>query len=294
MTTNGPKNRCRLARWLAMPVMMFCWLTVSAQEPALDSEVLRQAEMIFVGTVEKIGAAATADVPAADDTAVVMIERLVTPGEWSPLRSFEGRSVTVRLTDPGALSAGSVAVFYTRLWTLGEGLALIELAHESVGTADSPRNAAVADATARVTQNLRLDADRTLQARIERADIVVMGEVSAVRKLDAQPSNERPGRLSEHDPQWREAVIDVSEVIKGSGIDLPGQVAVQFSGSNDVMWASAPKFQVGQSGIFILMQEQVVAQSESPPAVEFTRTMTDSNDYLLPSEAQRVRTLLQR
>ncbi len=292
MTAHGTESPGPATLWAAIAALSLLAPTVSAQGPGPGSEILQQSDMIFVGTVRQLGAVATKDVPAADDTAVVMVDRIVTPGDWSPLRGFEGRSVTVRLGGRDRPAAGSSAMFYTRLWVLGQGLALIELAHEKLeaGAGD----AAVADAAARTRSYLRTEEDRNLKARMERAALIVSGEVSAVRKLDSAGGADMPRRLSEHDPQWREAVIEVRDVIKGPGGNAMSEVAVRFPGSIDVMWASAPKFQVGQEGIFILMAEEIVPQAEPRRDIGFTGAMTDPANYLSTAEEQRVRRLLGR
>ena len=61
--------------------------------------------------------------------------------------------------------------------------------------------------------------------------------------------------MSEHDPHWQEALVEVTEVVKG----LAGQrkVVVVFASSKDVLWYKAPKFQVGQHGLFTLHKQQV-------------------------------------
>ena len=292
MTAHSTDKRHRLALLVATFAMAFCLPPADAQDTALSSEVMRQAEMIFVGTIEKAGAVATDDVRAADDTAVVTVELMVTPGDWSPLRSFEGRAVTVRLRDPDLLPPGSAAIFYTRLWLVGKGLALIELAHSPVDFGETGRDAAISDAAARVNRILQFGADQALKTRIERADIVVMGEVSSVRKLRSGDGSDMPERLSEHDPQWREAVIEVREVMKGPDMDSTRQIAVRFPGSKDVMWAGAPKFEVGQEGIFILNVEDMLPAAEPARDVAVIGTIVDPANYLSTSEEDRLRALL--
>jgi len=65
--------------------------------------------------------------------------------------------------------------------------------------------------------------------------------------LLAQPTS-KP--VSEHDPKWREAVVEVDDVHKGA--HQKKQVVVRFPASKDVMWYHLPKFQPGQQGFFML------------------------------------------
>ena len=75
---------------------------------------------------------------------------------------------------------------------------------------------------------------------------------------DSTPGGKRAGSptgpITEHEPQWREAIIQVDEVLKGTHQEK--QVVVRFPGSTDVMWHGAPKFEPGQQGYFILHQAE--------------------------------------
>ena len=59
--------------------------------------------------------------------------------------------------------------------------------------------------------------------------------------------------VSEHDPQWSEATIQVSEVIKGDLRDKT--VTVIFPASRDVAWYLVPKLAAGQRGVWLLSRE---------------------------------------
>jgi hypothetical protein len=65
----------------------------------------------------------------------------------------------------------------------------------------------------------------------------------------AAGSSARPP-LSEHDPKWQEAVVEVNNVHKGK-YDKKS-VVLRFPSSKDRMWAKAPKFRPGQSGYFVM------------------------------------------
>ena len=180
---------------------------------------------------------------------------------------------------------GSRAVFYTRLWTLGRGLALIELAHERVGAGD----AALKDAVSVVERSLELRTERAMADRIAKAAIVVSGRVGAVREPESEEETEP--QLSEHDPQWREAVISVREVVKGFDADFSGEIVVRFAASIDVMWAGAPKFEVGQEGIFMLDAEWVRVEQPKGAAKKSTGTLVDPANFLPLEQLDRVRNL---
>ena len=86
-------------------------------------------------------------------------------------------------------------------------------------------------------------------SRFAAADVVVSGRVSEVR---AHPPRPTRGKLqlpiTEHEPQWREAVVQVTAVHKGRRV--PRSIRVRFSASTDVAWARAPKLHAGQHFFF--------------------------------------------
>src|SRR5437016_3300553 len=95
------------------------------------------------------------------------------------------------------------------------------------------------------------------------ADLIVSGRVTAVR-LPAAESQARATatagggtaeRISEHAPLWQEAVIQIDDVHKGQ--HAKKLVVVRFPASTDVRWRHAPKFQVGQEGVFLLHKKQL-------------------------------------
>ena len=115
-------------------------------------------------------------------------------------------------------------------------------------------------------------ADRELQTRVADADMVVEGQVSSVHLPQAEnfatmARAESVKPISEHDPKWREAVIDVQAVHKGK----PGtkQVVVRFPSSTDVLWHRAPKFHAGDRGLWLLHSPEA-AQLEGKEAMTAT------------------------
>src|SRR5205085_8051235 len=82
-------------------------------------------------------------------------------------------------------------------------------------------------------------------------NVVVVGKVigtTPVQVLD-------PATMTEHSPMWSEAIIQVTNIEKGS---LPSnEVVVLYPESRDVMWYRAPKFQAGQEGVWILRWQQI-------------------------------------
>jgi hypothetical protein len=99
---------------------------------------------------------------------------------------------------------------------------------------------------------------------VEKADLVVTGRVTSVRVADENPPPLSPARgfkaaanvpaqstrISEHDPLWCEATVDVAGNEK-EGV-AARQIVVRFPSSRDVRWYKVPKFTPGQEGVFLL------------------------------------------
>jgi hypothetical protein len=244
-----------------------------------------RAKFIFRGSVQKLGASNVTAAPANAKTIVVRIEEIIAAP--AVLSQFVGRDITVQFEVRPKLKAGQRAIFYTNGWLFGESIAVQALAAEPV----EERAAVASSASSDPVQNLKV---QNLQARIASADVVVAGKVSSVRlppEENAQaPSGavalagrraargeapqRRRGPITEHDPKWREAVIEVAKTEKGS----PGkkEVVVRFPSSNDVRWYKAPKFVPGQEGVFILHKTQKPARPAAARRLRATVTAAEA------------------
>jgi hypothetical protein len=229
--------------------------------PALTHEqLIRRARFVFEGTVQKDTGGEVPGLPGAR-AAVVRVDHIVQGPD--KLTAFEGREVTVILQKDERVQVGERAMFYTNGAYVGDTLAV-----ESIGHLALPAAAVGMRALARPAAVLHR---RDLQERLDSADMVVVGRVSSVRlpppepgmrALVAGPAGAGPRRpISEHDPDWREAVIDVDHVEMGG--TKRKQVVVHFPASDDVRWHKAPKFTPGQEGVFILHRTPPEA---GPPA----------------------------
>jgi len=250
-----------------------------------QSDFARRAKFIFRGSVQKLGASNVTAAPANAKTIVVRIEEIITGP--SVLTQFVGRDITVQFDVRQKLKAGQRAIFYTNGWLFGESIAVQALAAEPV----EERAAVSSSASSDPVQNLKL---QNLQARLASADVVVEGKVSSVRlppdkaakvsgkaaalagrraARGAEPVHKR-APVSEHDPKWREAVIEVAKTEKGSS--RSNEVVVRFPSSNDVRWYKAPKFVPGQEGVFILHKTQPPAAAKSAARVRGAVTAAEA------------------
>lgn len=249
--------------------------------------LVKQSDIIFVGTVTQVGAVAAPEVPASSRTVVVRVDNVL--DKPAAVSLVEGDSVTVETARPGSLKPGIQATFYTTGWIFGRGVAVREVGHEP---GRSP--VVVADQQEAVAR-ARLDVnDADLKAHVERAAMVVAGRVERVRPAEFAAAPSRPKRITEHDPQWQEAIIQVQDGIKGA--QAGEQVVVRFPGSRDVAWVAAPRFTVGQEGTFLLHKDSTTGSPNSMIAGRSVPAYTALHrvDVLSKQDATRVRALIRK
>jgi hypothetical protein len=215
----------------------------------IDKELMKQSSVIFIGTVTKLNAVSFSQVPSSDKNAVVRVENLLEKPAAISIKN--GQEVTIQLKDPSTLHEGTKATFYAVGWILGEGVALLEVGHTSLPALASIQMEAQAgkrfgDAKTQIL-------DERLRAQIESADIVALGKVISIR-VAATAANVKKF-ITEHDPDWQEAVIKVQTGIKN--IADGEEIVVRFPGSEDVVYFGIPKFKKGEERIVLLVKDKV-------------------------------------
>ena len=250
------------------------------------ASLVKQSDIIFIGTVTKVGAVADPEVPASDRTVVVRVERVLE--KPAAVAFATGDSVTVETARAGSLKPGAQATFYTTGWVFGRAVAVREVGHE---LGHSP----VAADQEEVVASTRLDLnDADLKAHIQKAAMVVAGRVEQVRPAELAAAPARPKRITEHDADWQEAIIQVEDGIKGA--QAGERVVVRFPGSHDVAWVGTPRFSVGQEGTFLLHKDSTTGSpraswgGQSVPAY----TALHKVDVLTKQDATRVRQLIRK
>jgi hypothetical protein len=208
---------------------------------------------VFRGTVKKIRSATMKEVPVSDRTAVVHVEQVLeAPRSFA---HYEGHDITVELAGRKKVAAGDELIFHANSWIFGESVAVRAVTLERVTKTHAALLQRGGDPTAH-------SASRRLEEHVNAADLIVSGKVTAVTippevtepaLAAATPPPIAP--VSEHDPKWRQAVIQVEQTQKGSHDS--GQVTVLFPASTDVLWYKAPKFQAGQQGTFVLHKTKI-------------------------------------
>jgi hypothetical protein len=246
----------------SLPASYFNEVLMPAQA---HEELARKARFVFHGTVQGAAARAVPGLPGVKALTVRVDEIVQGPEK---LGAYEGRDVLLIPQKGERLSRDARAVFYTNGVAFGETLTV-----ESIGHVPLPAGAVGVRSTAHPAAALR---KREVEHRVASADAVVVGKVATVR-LPASDLPRRAARgaaaamasaprgpISEHDPQWREAVIQVERVAKGRS--AAREVVVRFPASDDVRWFRAPKFAPGDQGVFILHRSGSETTGPQPPA----------------------------
>jgi hypothetical protein len=204
------------------------------------------AKFLFKGTVQKLNASTLAQVPRNEPTAIVHVDEIL----HAPpvLAKTLGKEITVKLAKGAKPRVGEQVLFHANGWLFGDSVAVESLKQEK----PAQTKTMLAERASDPARNL---ANRELQDRVADAEMVVEGEVSSVHLPQAESfaatrAAQSAKPVSEHDPKWREAVINVGAVHKGN----PGmkQVVVRFPSSTDVQWHRAPKFRAGDRGVWLL------------------------------------------
>ena len=214
------------------------------------TDLLRRSQFVFEGSVAGVGRSTVASVPPDDHTVVMTVGRVLHAP--AAIARSAGSDVTVQLL-PGSprLALGDSAVLFTTAVAFAEGIVVAEVGRTSVGLAGDTTMAAGTAATRSGARSGRAHpvlaaaqemADEDLRRHADEAAAVVVGRVVSVAKAG-------PLSTSEHDPDWWKATIKVDSTARG---DAKGRIAVLYPNSYDVHWASVPKPQAGQEGMWVL------------------------------------------
>jgi hypothetical protein len=265
--------------WKATPlgwVVLAIPLSATALAQPAGSELdrlVRASSLIFIGTAEKLGAATTTEFVADGNTAVVSVQEVYTP--TGGLGDLRNRSLTIQLNAKRPMTAGDRALFFANGVAYGRGVLVREVDRLPVKDMPALDNEIKAALT-------RHD-DQKIVQRIVRSQLIVVGKVVATRPV-RQP--EKTG-ISEHDPEWHEAIVELRSVERGQFPDK--QLTILFPASNDELWSEAPKFKDGQEGLWILQKDQTEL---GPPRLRRPGyTALDPLDFQPPERVERVRRL---
>ena len=279
------QTQVSVLKWV---ISFFCVLLLTLEAlPTYGqiAELMEKSSVVLVGTIVKMASVSFPGVQASDKTAVVKVDQVLEKPATVSISA--GQLITIELKDPSVFREGVQATFYADGWILGEGVALREIGHELI-----TRALAAPELQEKLTKERHELKDAQLKARIESADIVLMGRVKSVRPATVAEMAPRVPRVTEHDPQWQEAIIHVASGLKGIGDNQ--EVVVRFPGSKDVAFYGIPKFKVDQEGVFLLQKDKVSGLPKAALAGTTVETYTAQQplDVLPKEDAEKIRALI--
>lgn len=206
--------------------------------PAELDKMVVDASLVVKGKVVVLHTSLT-DEEDVDNHGVVEVTEVVDGPET--LRDLKGQQITVRFADIGKVKEGEERLIFAEPYWFGEFIGVDEKA--SVGSGDK----LYADQEIKKhiqSARKKVEEDATAK-RLKAATLVVTGKVSQIN-----PAKLETRVVTEHDPEWMEAEIQIEETLNGKADG--GSVKILFASSNDVMYYLAPKFKQGDEGIFLL------------------------------------------
>ena len=207
--------------------------------PELD-KMVADAPLVFKAKIVLLHTTTTNEPDVSNAGVVVVSEVIDAPDAF---RNIAGQQVTIRFSDINKMNVGEERIFFTDPYWIGESLG----ATEKGSISSNDKLFENRDISKLINQARTKQDDEKLRMLLRESKITVTGKVIRVTKPDSQPMIG-----SEHDPEWREAEIQIDETLKGKAA---GQtIKILFSASKDVMFFEAPKFREGDEGIFIIKQ----------------------------------------
>lgn len=198
------------------------------------------SSLIFKGEVVLLKTLTTDESNVSNAGVVNVSEIIEAPNSFPDTKEMQ---LTVRFSDIKQIKIGDRRMFFTEPYWIGEAIGVTEIG--SITNSNplyEDKNIISYIKQARDKQD-----DAVVRKFIDTSNLVVSGKVVSI-----EIPNSEPMMGTEHDPEWREAEIEVEEMMKG---DMEGtRVKVLFASGKDVLYHLAPKFSEGDEGIFIVQQ----------------------------------------
>ncbi|MFZ1220778.1 MAG: hypothetical protein WAO00_15905 [Chthoniobacterales bacterium] len=260
-----------------VPIFLLAFTFLSALRSQADmQDLVRESKFIFQGTVRKLEAVTLASAHPSKETAIVSVDEILRGPET--LRAFKGKEITVLLKKGESFEAGQKWIFFTVGWLYGESLGVREIGR-------APTTRALADMSRQIQTAVQKNSEQDLQKRVASAPLVVTGKVAATKPA---PPEMRAGPASEHSPDWWQAEIEVESIEKGNLSEKT--VTVFYPNSTDEFWYSAPKFRLGEKGLWILHTQQKPPSFLKAEIEGFTAL--DPEDFCPKEDADRIREVI--
>lgn len=214
--------------------------SVSAAAPSPAPRIAQAAEETDVAlrVTVRIKRSATFSTPDVTHLVAARLHEVISGS--AIYRSQVGRDITIHALDPDALRANQRYVFFVTGWSFGESIGVSEVDHLS----EKGANTSSARISSEIAHARTAKADRELAVQLRKAQAVVLGTITSIRL-------EQGKSLSEHDPAWSTAGIEIVEVLSGT----PRGNAFLFPATPDVAWRDVPKPKKDETAIFVLSAE---------------------------------------
>jgi len=213
----------------------------AAAQPDPMTDLASRSSIVVLGTVVRVGASEEPLLPATNATAVIKIEKMLAGADLVGDQS--GGTATVILKAPQTIKVGARAYFFGNPRLAGKTLTF---ADEGEIPAGQQLAAAVPPALA---AGLQRRSDQPLRERLAIAALVFRGTVQSVRALESEVPGAPRELRSEHDPEWRAAIVRVDSALRGT--QNGATVTVIFPNSRDIMWFNVPKPKEGEQWVFL-------------------------------------------
>lgn len=202
----------------------------------LDKFVPRSS-FIFIGKILVMHSTLT-DEDSTSNLAIVEVQRVIDAPE--NMKAFEKQQVTVRLLKPETVKEGAELLIYSEPYWFGESIGVEEIASYTPET-DMYKTA---DLEKQIVLQRQKIQNSTITGLLKSSDLVISGKVLKIVDLPMDGM-----MVTEHNPEWKIAEIQVSEVLKGTTADKT--IQVMFASGKDVMYIDSPKLMEGDDGIFM-------------------------------------------
>jgi hypothetical protein len=254
-----------------------------------------QSAFIFSGKVIKSRAATMKDIASSNTVIMEIIHVMTAPTMFAHI---SGQQITVRFKKPPPLKTGQVLTVFANGWIFGESIA-VDAVGFTIETAAKIKSAKSAmsgkSEMASVVQTALAESnDAVLKERLNSAAMGVVGEVMKVKESAIKTTF-----ISEHNPNWQEAIIKVDDVVKGKkGIK---QIKILFPASDDIRWKKTNKYKKGQKGIWMVQKGKkqsakgigAKAFAAIPPGDNVYTTLHQS-DFMPLNELSRIKSLVKK
>jgi hypothetical protein len=228
---------------------------------------VNESTLTFTGTIVQMDQSEVSGIDPKDSM-IVQVDK-VESGDQQALKKFgdlRGAKLTVAVgpNSRNGLKENISAVFFVDPFVYETDIGVIA---NDVAVLDKKT---AEDFSSRVRAAALKKSEAPLRKEVASAELIVAGEVITVRPLATDKAvalgsvNNGWELFSEHRPRWMEALIKVKSIEKPkpSKPPEPAFVIVVFPTAHDCFWEDSQKFQVKESGIWLLHRDQLDEQEK--------------------------------